>query len=519
MGSLKASAPGLAKIKQARKAKGWSVDDLKWLEEASKILGVNWEETGYFAEGISEGTWKRFLAGKRPIKAEAFKAYSEMLGLNWQEIANRGSVQDWGEAPESSIFYGRTQELATLQQWILQDRCRLVTVLGMGGIGKTALAVKLVESIQDQFEYFIWRSLRYPQSIEAILVEFSQFLSPKQKPNISASIGTQLSEFIDCLRKHRCLLVLDNFEAILRDGESSGETVGYSPGNYQLGYEAYGELIKRVGESQHQSSLLLISREKSIEMASIPGHSLQVNGLLEADAREILRTKGLSGEDKWGTLINLYRGNPLALNIVSATIQELFNSDVAEFLKQNTLVITGITDILEQQFNRLSDLEINIVYWLAIHRQAVGLSQLQTDILSPVKKSELIEALQALSWRSLIEKCPESSEVLFTLSPVVMKYVTNQLVEQICEDLFAGTIEYLRIYTLVSSQEGNNQDIQFKPILPVVKDQLIATFRSEKRLLEHLKTILSKLQSQPALELGYAVDNILKLIAELESGC
>ena len=176
MQTLKASTLGLAKIKQIRKEKGWSVDSPNWLEEASKVLGVNWEEAGYFAEGISEGTWKRYLAGKRPIKAEAFKAYSEVLGLNWQEIAEGDSFQDWGEAPESSIFYGRTEELATLTQWIVNDKCRLVSLLGMGGIGKTALAVKFAESVQEQFQYLIWRSLRYAPSIEDILTELIQLL-------------------------------------------------------------------------------------------------------------------------------------------------------------------------------------------------------------------------------------------------------------------------------------------------------------------------------------------------------
>jgi transcriptional regulator with XRE-family HTH domain len=171
METLKASTPGLARIKQARKEKGWSVDNPKWLEAASRVLGIDWDETGYLAEGISEGTWKRFLAGKRPIKAEAFKAYSEILGLNWQEIVDRGLVQDWGEAPESSVFYGRTGELATLTQWIVNDRCRLVTLLGIGGIGKTALAVKLGESLQQEFEYFIWRSLRYAPPVDELLAE------------------------------------------------------------------------------------------------------------------------------------------------------------------------------------------------------------------------------------------------------------------------------------------------------------------------------------------------------------
>lgn len=536
MATLKASTPGLTRIKQARKEKGWSVDNPRWLEEASRVLGIDWEAVGYLAEGISEGTWKRFLAGKRPIKAEAFKAYSEVLGLSWEEISDRGSIQDWGEAPESGIFYGRKEELATLEQWIVKDRCRLITLLGMGGIGKTALAVKLVESLQDQYQYFIWRSLHYVPPVADILADLVRFLSKDQPPlargGVSAAqrnagetlpegVGARLSQLIDCLRKHRCLLVLDNFEAILGDGESRPETLRHRTGSYLEGYEVYGELLKRLGESQHQSAIVVISREKPREIAAIEGksqpiRSFQLNGLQDVEARQILKSKDLSGENEWENLIKVYRGNPLALNIIATIIQDLFNSNVSEFLKQKTLVITGITDILAEQFNRLSGLEKQIVYWLAIHRQPILLSQLQTAILFPVKKSELIEVMQSLGWRSLIEKSTKPSEVLFTLPPVVMKYVTNHFVDRVCEQLCEGNIELISSHTLVTPQEDNSQDFQFQPILLSVKEQLISAFRSEKRLIEHLKTILSILEGKPALEAGYAEDNLLKLISELE---
>lgn len=548
METFKSSAPGLAKIKQARKEKGWSVDSLKWLEEASIILGINWQETGYFAEGISEGTWKRFLAGKNPIKAEAFKAYSQVLGLNWEELIDRkiqiradsGLVQDWGEAPASSVFYGRNEELATLTQWIINDRCRLVTLLGMGGIGKTALAVKWVELIQDQFQYFIWRSLRYAPPIADILAQLIQFFGEQNPPIpllarggkeevLPEGFNAKLSLLIDCLRKHRCLLVLDNFEAVLWDGESHPETLRHRTETYLTGYEGYGEFLKRVGESQHQSAILVISREKpreltTIEGKSLPIRSLQLKGLPELEAREILRAKDLAGEEGWDSLIQLYRGNPLALNIISTTIQELFNNNVPDFLRQNTLVITGFTDILEQPFKRLSHLEKQIIYWLAIHRHPVLLSQLQTDILFSVKKSDLMEVLQSLGWRCLIDKTiptiinpsTEQSEVLFSLHPVVMKYVTNYFVDQVCEQICEGEMELLRSHALVNPQEGNIQQVIFKPILISIKDQLISAFRSEHRIRKHLENLLSILENQPILEVGYAKDNLLKLLAELE---
>ncbi|NJN86133.1 MAG: hypothetical protein HC881_07205 [Leptolyngbyaceae cyanobacterium SL_7_1] len=74
---------------------------------------------------------------------------------------------DWGEAVDAPVFFGRTSELATLSQWIAHDRCRLIGLFGMGGIGKTSLSVRLAKHFTyppdvapSAFEWVVWRSLR-----------------------------------------------------------------------------------------------------------------------------------------------------------------------------------------------------------------------------------------------------------------------------------------------------------------------------------------------------------------------
>ncbi|HWE63272.1 MAG TPA: helix-turn-helix transcriptional regulator, partial [Chloroflexota bacterium] len=58
---------------------------------------------------------------------------------------------DWGEAPAVPLVLGRGQEMATLAGWVGEERCRVVAVLGAGGIGKTALAAQLAQELAPEF--------------------------------------------------------------------------------------------------------------------------------------------------------------------------------------------------------------------------------------------------------------------------------------------------------------------------------------------------------------------------------
>ncbi len=169
--------------------------------------------------------------------------------------------EDWGEdPPDYGQFYGRGAELAQLKQWIVDDRCRMVTLGGLGGMGKTTLGAQLAKQITHTFDYVFWRSLqKMAPPLREILRSCILFFSNQQQTSLPEDINGQIATLMECLRKHRCLLMLDNFDTVLQ--------AGYPAGQYKEGYEEYGRLLQRIGEIDHQSCLLLTSREKPKEVA------------------------------------------------------------------------------------------------------------------------------------------------------------------------------------------------------------------------------------------------------------
>ncbi|MEG4944401.1 WD40 domain-containing protein [Microcoleus sp. F4-D5] len=422
---------------------------------------------------------------------------------------------NWGEAIDVSIFYGRSEEIALLEKWLIVDRCRLVTVLGMGGIGKTSLSIKVAERIQEQFDYIIWHSLRNAPLILNLLVELIQFLSNQQETNLPETVDAGISRLMHYLRQHRCLLILDNVESILQEEECTG--------CYRQGDEGYGQLLRCVAEINHKSTLLLTSREKPIGLAAkegetLPVRSLQLTGLTTPRAREIFQRIGsFQGLDsEWDILISHYAGNPLALKMVAPAIRDFFDSSLTKFLEllnQGTLVFDDIRNLLDRQFNRLSDLEKKVMYWLAINREPVSLGELQQDLVSKLTVKELLEVLGSLVRRSLMEKTSDG----YTQQPVVMEYMTERLIEKVCTEITSSEIDLLRSLSLLKATAKEYiRDTQASLILKPIADRLLFNFERQQLLENQLKPILASLRGKPTLETGYAAGNIINLLRQMQ---
>ena len=437
----------------------------------------------------------------------------------WHHTENPASVFtafpsrcDWGEVIDVSIFYNRTTELKTLTHWLQQDRCRLITLLGMGGMGKTALSVKLAEQLQDSFEYVIWRSLRHAPTLPNLLADLAQVLSPRLRVKPTETFDSQIIHLMRCLRQYRCLLVLDNVESILQSGKYAG--------CYRQGYEGYGQLIARISDERHQSCLILTSREKpggiSIrEGDSFPVRTLQIKGLPSPEGQKLLESKGLrESAVNCHRLVRHYSGNPLALKIAAATIASVFGGKVAAFLSQKTIVFGDFGELLDQQFSRLSLVEQQVMYWLAISREAVTLGELAEDIIPKVSPRDLLEALVSLQGRALIE----TRETGFSQQSIIMEYMTERLVQQFYHHLSSHEIAFFNDYALLKSQAKNSiRAAQICLILQPVTNKLLAAFETQQNLEAHLSRLLVTWRDGQSARNGYAASNLLHLLCELQS--
>ena len=330
---------------------------------------------------------------------------------------------DLGDAPEIFTFFDRTSELSTLENWITGDRTRLIALLGISGIGKTTLSLALIDQIKTQFDYVIYRSLRFSPTLDATLTNLLQIFS--QQSEIPQNIETKISQILDYLRKYRCLIVLDDVQMLFSSRQLAEQ--------YKTGYEDYQLFFKLIAEVCHQSCLILNSWEKPREIARLSkdNHPVRcfVLGSLGIAAKEILNSQKLSDEETWSTLIDIYQGNPLWLELTATLIRELFRGRVTEFLQcEMPILDESLQFQLSQPFGRLTTAELAVMVHLANQAEPVAVSQCFNKI--PFSPSEIVNAVRTLGNRFLLDAVEEEQITLFSLNPVMKQYVKTQYLSQ-----------------------------------------------------------------------------------------
>lgn len=327
------------------------------------------------------------------------------------------------DSPSGDSFASRITELNTLEHWIVQDRCRIVQLLGIRGMGKTALSLRLIDQIKTHFDYIIYQTLCFSPTLETTLINLLENFGEPQ--TIPQQFEGKLSQLLKYLRQHRCLIILDDVQMLFSPGKLAGE--------YQPSLENYPLFFKRIAELEHSSCFLLISAEQLQDFTHLSQGDRSVRSLLLGGigiaARAIFQEYQLSDETDWEKLINTYQGNPLWLALTAMMIQELFAGKVSEFLQCEGLILADtLRSQLERQWQGLTQTEQAIMIQLKDENLPVTLPQILKTVSkqSMIATSDVLEAIQSLKRRFLMDLIEQEEDKKFKLNPVYQQYLSRR---------------------------------------------------------------------------------------------
>lgn len=241
--------------------------------------------------------------------------------------------------PQLTPFVGRTEELKAISDLLADESCRLLTLIGPGGIGKTRLAIEAASLQQECFEDGVYYVALQP------LVSAEQLV-----PVIAQSIGVRFSadaepkqQLLDALANKDMLLVLDNFEHLLDGAELLSEILHHAP------------CVVIMTTSRERLNLL---EEWTFEVGglSVPPQSAALNGIDSYSAVQLFaqgaaranRDFSLAQERQHVIRIcQLAGGMPLAIELASAWVRALPTAQIAHELEHSL-------DILETSARNIS---------------------------------------------------------------------------------------------------------------------------------------------------------------------
>jgi len=330
------------------------------------------------------------------------------------KIKQKISYINLKQSPKITYFHGRTNELSTLSKWLENPNTRLISILGISGIGKSTLVKYFLDTHTIPFDVIIWKNLKLSNSLNSIFTEIITELNVNSQ---DINTNNLLNQSLELFNQKRCLIILDNLEEIFTPQKFAGQ--------YKPEYQDYQTFLQMITEIEHQSCLILISQEKCQEMISLdtelyPIHCLELSGLNNA-ATEILKNQGLKNEETWLNLINLYESHPKYLQYISILIKDVFQGKVAEFIKENSLILTeDFKTLFDLIWMRLSDVEKEILLKISQNYQPISRDEIK-QLLS-LSSMDIINGLQSLKRRFLVSKL-ENDQKLYTLSPIFKEYL------------------------------------------------------------------------------------------------
>jgi hypothetical protein len=334
----RASVKGLEIVKRARKRQGWTKSAPIWAITAQ----------------ISVATLKKFWT-RANLMRDNFDRICQAVGVNPDEICES----------ESDLILSTEMEIAVLDdEWVgrenlieslitkLQDLHRLILLLGITGIGKTALAENLVIKLRGN-----WIELREncenttrPKDFVTVASSWLTSWGEKVSNDLKKNPEQLLNRLVDKLCNGKYLLLVDSLEYLLIGNETDGWG-NFADPQWAMFWKSL------LSAPTCQSRIIITSQdfpvqlERDCERYPNRWHLEKIAGLIASEQKKLFKKidllEDLENPDLRLMLIGeIYAGHPLALRVIGGEIKQSWQGNIAAYWQENSRYIEEVRDAL-----------------------------------------------------------------------------------------------------------------------------------------------------------------------------
>lgn len=425
-------------------------------------------------------------------------------------------------APDVRSFYGRHEAVGTLSAFLVDGESSLVVIHGMGGAGKTWLALgavlqpsnkggltsELRADIAKRFRHVVWRSLLNSPSLPDLLRQLIASIPEAEEPPAPRAADGEVSveRLVAKLKAQPVLMILDNAESLL-------DTNGGS--NLREYRAEYAELFRAITAAGGESCLVLTTREVTPVLDGLCGPEragiVYRMPRLESDGcRKILGKYGIECPDRaMAGVLEAYGDSPLLLELAAKRAVLVQDASVDIMLEKGPGEHDRFSSILKWHLARLTARERAVATCLAIAREPLTLSELERDLLAD-RSEGVDEALASIGNKILVERRGRA----FTLHPVLIEHLTDDVVELVVGEIDSGKLNVLDKHALLKATATDPVRLaQQLLILKRILARLDAGRTSELSVKERLLGVIERLRGQGST--GFGVGNVLNLLCAL----
>lgn len=443
-------------------------------------------------------------------------------------ITSRDTHYDWGNSPDIQHFFGRVYDIKTTCELLTNGKCRLLSIIGMKGMGKSSLSLRVCKGLSDNsdedefcikssYEYIMWLDMLNAPSLSEVLVDVVGFVSNYQENLNNLDTNKLISTLLQHFKSKKCLIVLDNFESVLQSGEQDVS------GQYIKGYENYESFFSTIGRTEHKSCVLINSREQPhgfSMMVKSSGGMVNTHKLLPLDTascRKIFEIiDDFEGTDEdWEKIATTYNGNPFALQLLARHISEIYFGCISEFLHSNNILFGEINELIKWHVDRLSNRQLETFLWMAIYREPVSCAEIQSRVLGLESRNEVPTTIQSLMERLPIERIVKTRK--FSLQPILIEFATKLLIDRFVTDLQEHSFLYLGNYALFPTNTKESvQEMLRNVLLTPINQNLINALGGQQNYEQSLITTLDVARQVFQQKKNYVAGNIINLLSQIK---